>query len=160
MKKISIKGNALLNGTVSVHGSKNAILPILAASILAEDKNNILYNCPRISDVENTIRILEYIGHKVEFENNTLKVFENNNFNGVIPDTYIRKMRSSILFMGALLNKYGYVKITLPGGCELGARPIDLHLKAFEQLGVVCISWFSKRWCYWKYNDIIMQMHR
>ena len=137
MKKISIKGNALLNGTVSVHGSKNAVLPILAASILAEDKNNILYNCPRISDVENTIRILEYIGHKVEFENNTLKVFENNNFNGVIPDTYIRKMRSSILFMGALLNKYGYVKITLPGGCELGARPIDLHLKAFEQLGVV-----------------------
>ncbi len=136
LKKISIKGNAFLNGTVSVHGSKNAVLPILAASILAEDKS-ILYNCPRISDVENTIKILEYIGHKVEFENNILSVFINNDFNGVIPDTYIRKMRSSILFMGALLNKYGYVKITLPGGCELGARPIDLHLKAFEQLGVV-----------------------
>ena len=135
MKKISIQGNAILSGEVSVHGSKNAVLPILSASILAENKC-VLYNCPIISDVKNTIDILNYIGHDTNFENNILTLFPNEDFDGSIPDDFIRKMRSSILFMGALLNKYGYVKITLPGGCELGARPIDLHLKAFEKLGV------------------------
>ena len=135
MKKISIKGNSVLNGSISIHGSKNAVLPILSASILAEDTCH-LYNCPRISDVNNTIDILNYIGHKTTFSDNVLTVFPNNQFDDAIPDKFIRKMRSSILFMGALLNKYGYVKITLPGGCELGARPIDLHLKAFEKLGV------------------------
>ena len=136
LKKISIHGNASLDGEVSVQGSKNAVLPIMAASIISNDKC-IIRNCPKLSDVVNTINILKYIGHNIEFTNNTLTVFPNNFFNGVIPDSMIRKMRSSILFMGALLNKYGYVKITLPGGCELGARPIDLHLKAFEQLGVI-----------------------
>ena len=135
MKKISVQGNATLNGSVVIQGSKNAVLPILAASIVAED-TCVLYNCPNISDVKNTIDILNYIGHKTIFNNNILTIFNNDNFEGTIPDKLIRKMRSSILFMGALLNKYGYVKITLPGGCELGARPIDLHLKAFEKLGV------------------------
>ncbi len=135
LKKISICGNASLNGRVRVHGSKNAVLPILAASILG-DNEVIINNCPRLSDVKNTISILHYIGHKTDFCNNILRVYPDNSFCGIIPDYLIRKMRSSVLFMGALLNKYGYVKITLPGGCELGARPIDLHLKAFEQLGV------------------------
>lgn len=135
MKKISVQGNALLNGKVAVHGSKNAVLPILSASVLAED-TCVLYNCPRISDVKNTLDILKHIGHNTVFDNNVLTIFSNSRFDGSIPDDFIRKMRSSILFMGALLNKYGYVKITLPGGCELGARPIDLHLKAFEKLGV------------------------
>ena len=135
LKKISIYGNASLHGNVSIQGSKNAVLPILAASVVSNE-DCVIHNCPHLSDVTNTINILKYIGHNIEFENNNLTVFSNNDFNGVIPDDMIRKMRSSILFMGALLNKYGYVKITLPGGCELGARPIDLHLKAFEQLGV------------------------
>lgn len=135
LKKISICGNASLNGSVSIHGAKNAVLPILTASIIS-DEDCILHNCPHLSDVTNTIDILKYIGHSVNFNNNILTVYSNNDFNGIIPDVMIRKMRSSILFMGALLNKYGYVKITLPGGCELGARPIDLHLKAFEELGV------------------------
>lgn len=136
LKKISIRGNAALAGKVSVQGSKNAVLPIMAASIISSEKC-VIHNCPQLSDVSNTINILKYIGHNIEFTNNSLIVFPNNDFSGAIPDSMIRKMRSSILFMGALLNKYGYVKITLPGGCELGARPIDLHLKAFEQLGVV-----------------------
>ena len=135
LKKISIQGNAILNGKVAIHGSKNAVLPILSASVLAEN-TCVLYNCPRISDVKNTIDILNLLGHNTVFDNNTLTIFNSNSFKGSIPDNFIRKMRSSILFMGALLNKYGYVKITLPGGCELGARPIDLHLKAFEKLGV------------------------
>lgn len=135
LKKILIRGNAKLKGNIKIQGAKNAVLPILSASILA-DGDCILNNCPKLSDVINTINILKYIGHDVDFTENILTVHKNDNFNGVIPDSFIRKMRSSIMFMGALLNKYGYVKITLPGGCELGARPIDLHLKAFEQLGV------------------------
>jgi len=135
LKKVSIRGNATLEGKIAIHGSKNAVLPILSASILSDDICT-LYNCPKISDVINTIDILNYIGHDTIFQNNVLTIYNNNKFEGIIPDNYIRKMRSSILFMGAMLNKYGYVKITLPGGCELGARPIDLHLKAFEKLGV------------------------
>ena len=135
MKKILIQGNSQLSGDVKIHGAKNAVLPILAASILA-DGDCIIKNCPKLSDVFNTINIMKFIGHHIEFEDNKLTIYKSHQFNGVVPDSMIRKMRSSVLFMGALLNKYGYVKITLPGGCELGARPIDLHLKAFEQLGV------------------------
>ncbi len=147
LKKILIHGNTKLNGNVKIQGAKNAVLPILSASILAEG-DCILKNCPRLSDVFNTVNILNFIGHDVDFTNNVLTVYENNSFNSVLPDSLIRKMRSSILFMGALLNKYGYVKITLPGGCELGARPIDLHLKAFEQLGVKINEHYGYYECY------------
>ena len=158
MKKVSIMGNAVLSGSVSVQGSKNAVLPILAASVLAED-DCCIYNCPKISDVKNTAEILKYIGHDIKQVNNTFTVYKNDDFCGVIPDNMIRKMRSSILFMGALLNKYGYVKITLPGGCELGARPIDLHLKAFEQLGVKITEHYGYYECFCKTvtgNDICL----
>ena len=147
MKKILVHGNTKLSGKIKIQGAKNAVLPILSASILAEG-DCVLKNCPRLSDVYNTINILNFIGHDVDFCDNILTVHENNNFNGVVPDNLIRKMRSSILFMGALLNKYGYVKITLPGGCELGARPIDLHLKAFEQLGVRINEHYGYYECY------------
>lgn len=147
LKKILVHGNTKLSGKIKIQGAKNAVLPILSASILAEG-DCVLKNCPRLSDVYNTINILNFIGHDVDFCDNILTVHENNNFNGVVPDNLIRKMRSSILFMGALLNKYGYVKITLPGGCELGARPIDLHLKAFEQLGVRINEHYGYYECY------------
>lgn len=136
MKKILIRGEKTLNGSVYVQGSKNAVLPILSASILTDDKV-VIKNCPNLSDVHNTINILEFLGYDVDFENNILTVKSKNPQNIDIPDSMMRKMRSSILFLGAILNKYKYAKVTLPGGCELGARPIDLHLKAFEKLGVV-----------------------
>ncbi len=147
MKKIKVNGNAHLNGMVKIHGAKNAVLPIMAASILAEDKCEI-NNCPNLSDVRNTVNLIKYLGHNIEFENGKLIVFGNNEFKGVLPDSLIQKMRSSVLFMGALLNKYGYVKTTLPGGCELGARPIDLHLKAFEKLGVKISERYGYYECY------------
>lgn len=147
MKKILIRGETCLNGTVKIQGSKNAVLPIMAASILS-DEGCVLYNCPHLSDVYNTMHILNFTGHDTVLEYNTLTIHRNNNFNGVLPDSMIKKMRSSILFMGALLNKYGYVKISLPGGCELGARPIDLHLKAFEQLGVKVREHYGYYECY------------
>ena len=135
LKKILIRGSAKLHGSVKVQGAKNAVLPILSASILTEDKCTI-YNCPDLSDVHNTIDIINYLGHDTYFKDNTVTVIHTNPSNNDIPDLMMRKMRSSILFLGSVLNKYGYAKVTLPGGCELGARPIDLHLKAFEKLGV------------------------
>lgn len=135
MKKILINGRNRLSGTVKIQGAKNAVLPILSASVLTDDKC-VIKNCPDLSDVHNTIDILRYLGHDVSFSENTVTIKHTNPSNCEIPDRMMQKMRSSILFLGALLNKYGYAKVTLPGGCELGARPIDLHLKAFEKLGV------------------------
>ncbi len=137
LKKILVKGGNTLNGEVSVHGAKNAVLPILAASILTGD-NCVIHNCPDLSDVSHTLDIIRFLGYDVAFGNDTVSIsYSRPPVSTQIPDTMMQKMRSSILFLGSLLNKYKYAKITLPGGCELGARPIDLHLKAFEQLGVV-----------------------
>ncbi|MBR0278124.1 MAG: UDP-N-acetylglucosamine 1-carboxyvinyltransferase [Clostridia bacterium] len=135
MKKVLIRGGAKLSGRINVQGAKNSVLPILSAAILTDEKC-VIKNCPDLTDVHNTINILNYLGHNSCIKNNILTVNHCNSSNNDIPDIMMRKMRSSILFLGALLNKYGYAKITLPGGCELGLRPIDLHLKAFEQLGV------------------------
>lgn len=135
LKQILIKGKSKINGCVKIQGAKNAVLPILSASILTGDKC-VINNCPDLSDVHNTLDILNYLGCSVGYDNNTITVKNSNSMNCTIPDRMMQKMRSSILFLGALLNKYGYAKVTLPGGCELGARPIDLHLKAFEKLGV------------------------
>ena len=135
MKKILIRGGKKLNGSVKIQGAKNAVLPILSASILTEDKC-VIRNCPDLSDVHNTVDIIRFLGHDAVFSDNVITVTHTNPTNNDIPDLMMRKMRSSILFLGAVLNKYKYAKVTLPGGCELGARPIDLHLKAFESLGV------------------------
>ena len=135
MKKILIRGGKKLNGSVKIQGAKNAVLPILSASILTEDKC-VIRNCPDLSDVHNTVDIIRFLGHDAVFSDNVITVTHTNPSNNDIPDQMMRKMRSSILFLGAVLNKYRYAKVTLPGGCELGARPIDLHLKAFESLGV------------------------
>ena len=135
MKKILIRGGKKLNGSVKIQGAKNAVLPILSASILTEDKC-VIRNCPDLSDVHNTVDIIRFLGHDAVFSDNVITVTHTSPTNNDIPDLMMRKMRSSILFLGAVLNKYKYAKVTLPGGCELGARPIDLHLKAFESLGV------------------------
>ncbi len=136
MKKVIVRGQNRLKGNVSVHGAKNAVLPILSASILTGDRC-VIHNCPDLSDVHNTIDILKFLGNDVSFSDGTVTVKRNESpCDMEIPDVMMQKMRSSVLFLGAVLNKYKYVRITLPGGCELGARPIDLHLKAFEKLGV------------------------
>lgn len=136
MKKISVNGRKSLRGCVRVHGSKNAVLPILSASILTGDSCTI-HNCPDLSDVHNTIDIIKFLGYDVFFEEGTVSIcYKRPPVGTEIPDVMMQKMRSSVLFLGSVLNKYKYAKITLPGGCELGARPIDLHLKAFEKLGV------------------------
>ena len=127
-----IEGGSRLSGEVQISGAKNAVLPILAAA--AARKESKIKNIPFLSDVSNTLRILEKLGMDIKAENNTVTTLNNINSTELDRDLS-RKMRSSVLFLGALLGKYGEVTIYEPGGCQLGQRPIDIHLWAMEQLG-------------------------
>jgi UDP-N-acetylglucosamine 1-carboxyvinyltransferase len=135
MHKFKIKGGQKLQGEVVINGSKNASLPIMAASILtAEDV--ILHNVPELMDIRTMIALLEQLGKKVEyFENNSLKIVEANNEDYEAPYDIVRKMRASIAVMGPLLGRRGKAKISFPGGCAIGPRPIDIHLKGMKALG-------------------------
>ncbi|MBR2778703.1 MAG: UDP-N-acetylglucosamine 1-carboxyvinyltransferase [Firmicutes bacterium] len=134
--KYLVKNNGPLHGEVVISGSKNAVLPIMAAALLTEDDCEIL-DVPALSDVDVMCRILEDIGVKVDLDlnENTLKL---NAAGPLKPDTrpgLVKQMRASILTMGPLLVRTGRAKVALPGGCAIGARPIDLHLKGFEIMG-------------------------
>ncbi|MCL1862077.1 MAG: UDP-N-acetylglucosamine 1-carboxyvinyltransferase [Defluviitaleaceae bacterium] len=133
-------------GELSIGGAKNAALPILAAVCLNEGET-IITNCPRISDTLDTIEILKSLGFGVEFEENTLKVAAATDINHDIPDRYAKKMRSSILFLGALLTKTGRVNLALPGGCKLGTRAIDMHVESLQAMGATIICEGDKLFC-------------
>lgn len=130
-----ICGGRILEGEVSVSGSKNAVLPILAATVLNSGESCI-HNCPKISDCTTMIEILEAIGCKVKQENNTIIVNSKEAYNYEVPEKQVKEMRSSIIFLGSMIGRFKKAVITYPGGCSLGARPIDLHLKALKQMGV------------------------
>lgn len=134
MGTLIVNGGRMLDGKVSVHGSKNSVLPILAATILNSGISEI-HNCPRLRDVDAAIEILRCIGCKVTFDGNTVVVDSTDAKNHAIPDELMREMRSSVIFMGAMLARLGRVSLFTPGGCELGARPIDLHISALKLLG-------------------------
>lgn len=135
MNYYHVTGGRRLEGECSVSGAKNAVLPILASVILNKGEVEIS-NCPNISDTITSIKILESLGCKVNFTNNILKVNMENSKNIEIPSDLVKSMRSSIIFLGGLLGRFKEAKISYPGGCELGARPIDLHLKSLKKLGV------------------------
>lgn len=134
MEKIVIHGQKRLNGEFVVHGSKNSALPILAATVLVNGVSEI-HNCPRLSDIDAAIHILMHLGCKVTREAHTV-VVDSTGVNGFeIPDDLMREMRSSMVFLGAILGRMGKAQLSAPGGCEIGLRPIDLHVSAMEQLG-------------------------
>lgn len=135
MNKLIIEGGVPLNGEITVQGAKNAVLPILAASILA-DGECVIHNCPWLRDVEKTGIILEKLGCKFLREGNTIKIDSSNIIDCVIDEKLMREMRSSIIFLGAILSVCKKAQVGLPGGCPIGLRPIDLHLKALRQMGV------------------------
>ncbi len=135
MSRLVIEGGKPLSGTISVHGSKNAVLPILAASILCKKGVTVIRNCPDLKDVTTTIRILRYLGAKVKRKGSTISINAQGRLKSRIPKRLMLRLRSSIFFMGAITARNGKAKISSPGGCELGARPIDLHIKALEELG-------------------------
>lgn len=134
MENIIINGGRELHGSVKLQGSKNSILPILAASA-ATGGVSVLHNCPKLSDVDAAIAILRHIGCKVQRKGHTV-IVDSSDANGFeIPDSLMREMRSSIVFLGALLARFGKAKVSAPGGCEIGLRPIDLHLCALRRMG-------------------------
>lgn len=139
MQKLIINGGNKLGGEIDVHGAKNAALPIFAATVLC-DEEVILKNCPRLADTYASMRILNHIGCKTGFEGNVATINPQGLDKSVIPDELMREMRSSIIFLGAILGKTGHCKITYPGGCDIGARPIDMHLSALRKMGVTIIE--------------------
>lgn len=137
MAFIEIAGGKQLNGEVNIQGSKNAVLPILAATVLVNGITK-LNHCPKILDVKHMIKILEAIGCTVNWEGSSLIVDSTNINTSIVPEGYVKEMRSSIILMGALLGRTRTVTISYPGGCTIGARPIDYHFSAFEKMN---ISW-------------------
>ena len=135
MSKYIVDGPSRLSGSVDIHGAKNSVLPILAATILC-DEECIIDNCPDISDVICSFKILSHLGCKCQIENNTALVDTKGFSDFVIPENLMREMRSSVVFLGAILGRAQKAVISLPGGCELGPRPIDLHIRALEKMGV------------------------
>jgi len=135
MDKILINGTNTLNGTVKVSGSKNSALPILFATLLTDEKCQIS-NVPFLADITTTIDFLNFIGKKAyRNDNNEVIVESTNVLNYKAPYDLVRKMRASVLVMGPVLARLGKVEVSLPGGCAIGARPIDIHLDAFKQMG-------------------------
>lgn len=140
MEKIYVTGKSgPLKGTVKVSGAKNAALPILAASLLCQGKT-VLEDIPPLEDVNVILKVLESLGSKVEEENGIYSIDSSNLTNTTAPYELVRMMRASFLVMGPLLARLGQAKIALPGGCAIGTRPIDLHLKGFQALGAEIIT--------------------
>ena len=135
MSKIVIEGGYPLCGVIDIQGAKNSILPILAAAFLA-DGDCIIENCPDISDTHAAIEILRALGSTVTVHGNTVYINSDCACGFEIPDSLMRKMRSSIMFLGAIIGRKKRALVSFPGGCELGPRPIDLHISALSKMGV------------------------
>lgn len=139
MKQIRIQGNKKLSGTIKISGAKNSAVALVPASLLS-DEDVIIDNIPDISDIDALNEILRYLGAKVSRENGTMKIDASNIENKEIPQEISSKLRASYYFMSALLGKYRKVEMYFPGGCSIGARPIDQTLKAFKALGANVIE--------------------
>lgn len=135
MQSFLIKGGKRLSGEIRVHGAKNSALPILAASLLAQERT-VIHNCPDLTDVRAAVKILTYLGCKVEREGGSIAVDPTTISRYDIPEDLMHEMRSSVVFLGPVLSKMGRVLLSTPGGCEIGLRPIDLHLAAMRKFGV------------------------
>ncbi|HLR67731.1 UDP-N-acetylglucosamine 1-carboxyvinyltransferase [Virgibacillus alimentarius] len=135
MEKIIVRGGQQLKGTVRVEGAKNAVLPVIAASILASEGKSVIKDVPVLADVYTINEVLRNINANVHFENNTVTVDASKDLKTEAPFEYVRKMRASVLVLGPLLARYGHANVAMPGGCAIGSRPIDLHLKGFEAMG-------------------------
>lgn len=135
MLEYIIKGGKKLEGTVKISGSKNASLPIIAASILNKGKTT-LYNVPNIHDTQMMFEILKNLGAKVEKKSNKIIIDTSKINKFEIPENLMRQMRSSVVLAGSLIGRHKKATFSYPGGCDIGARPIDLHLKGFEKLGI------------------------
>lgn len=135
MSKYIITGGNELNGELDIKGAKNSVLPLLAASILT-DETVVLHNCPYISDVLNMIKILITLGAKVEWQGDSIVINSASVNKGEIPSQLARELRSSIFLLGSILSRNKVANVAYPGGCEIGLRPIDIHLKGMRELNI------------------------
>lgn len=137
MDKIIVNGGNKLAGEVNIEGAKNAVLPIMASAILADEGETVLNNVPLLSDVFIMSKVLKYLNLDINLDtdNNSMHLSASNDILPEAPLKYVSKMRASIVVMGPLLARLGHAKVALPGGCAIGSRPIDIHLKGFEALG-------------------------
>ena len=146
MASYIIKGGEKLEGIVKISGSKNAALPILAATVLNVGKTT-LYNVPNIQDTQMMFKILETLGGKVEKKNNKIIIDTSKINKFEIPEELMHKMRSSVILAGSLLGRYKKAIFSYPGGCDIGSRPIDLHLRSFEKLGINVVQNYGNIIC-------------
>lgn len=146
MSAFIINGGRRLNGNLRVQGSKNSVLPILAATLLVEGES-VIHNCPDLSDTDCTVRILRSLGCRVRRDGSSITVDSTDADGFEIPQELMREMRSSVIFLGAILGKTGKATVFSPGGCEIGLRPIDLHLYAVKRLGVEIDENYGKLVC-------------
>ncbi len=136
MQKLVINGGKKLNGEIHIQGAKNSILPIMSAAVLVHGET-VLHNCPELSDVYAAGRILNYIGIKVSVPSpGSLLINNSGTIRCNISEDLMRQMRSSIIFLGAILGEHGECELFFPGGCQLGPRPLDIHLSSLKQMGV------------------------
>ena len=137
MEKIIVTGGQTLNGNVRVEGAKNAVLPILAASLLASKNVNMIKDVPNLADVHTIAEVLKSLNANVEYnvEKNEMMINASMELSSEAQFEFVSKMRASILVMGSLLARNGFARVALPGGCAIGSRPIELHLKGFEAMG-------------------------
>lgn len=136
MDKIVVRGGQKLSGSVEIEGAKNAVLPILAASLLASDGRSIIKNVPDLSDVFTLTKLITILGADVTTRKNDVVIDASSELNCIAPYELVSKMRASMLVMGPLLSRYGYCNIAMPGGCAIGSRPIEQHIKGLEKMGV------------------------
>lgn len=137
MDRFLIHGGKKLQGVVQISGSKNAALPILVATLLTDGKC-VLHRVPNLRDVRTTLKILEYLGKKISYQNNTVTIESNGQLKNNLPYELVKQMRASFWVAGPLLARFKEAEIPLPGGCAIGVRPVDIHLKGFEKLGATC----------------------
>lgn len=137
MDKIIVKGGRALTGNVRVEGAKNAVLPVLAAALLASKGKNIINEVPSLADVKTINEVLRSLNTKIDYkpENKQVIIDSSAPLESEAQFEYVRKMRASILVMGPILARNGFARVALPGGCAIGSRPIDQHLKGFEAMG-------------------------
>ncbi len=135
MEKLIVKGGTRLQGTIPISGCKNAVLPIAVAAAILGDGVSVLHNVPNLTDVKTLRAVLEGLGATTKFKDSTLYIEPINHLEYEAPYELVRKMRASIYVLGPLVAKLGKAKVSFPGGCAIGPRPIDLHIRGLEHLG-------------------------
>lgn len=136
MERIIVKGGRKLSGSVKIEGAKNSVLPILAASLLASKGESVISNVPELSDCKTLVDLLSVLNANVKLEKNRVYIDASEELSISAPYDLVSKMRASMLVMGPLLGRYGHCQVAMPGGCAIGSRPIEQHLKGFEKMGV------------------------